>query len=307
MKRTLLLVLILGLVVLIPSAIAQEGDTRQLNVRITVEPDEIPQGRMGMVRVLPLGDVEIESIEATFLGKIFDLYPSLDGDWVGFLGVDMSAARGEQPLDVYITVEDDPQPYRERLNVPVVWGAFTYQDIVLPNNLIPLLDRDVNQAELNELVRVNDRITGERFFNFFNSPIEPPVIISEFGGIRDYNNGALTGQRHTGIDFRANTGAEVAVAADGRVIFSQRLPIHGNHIIVDHGWGILTGYSHLSERLVVPGQLVRQGEIIGLVGATGRVQGPHLHFEVVVNGYWVDPAQFLDLELPPSIPDELRQ
>ncbi|MCI0709885.1 MAG: hypothetical protein L0154_06950, partial [Chloroflexi bacterium] len=192
MKQTLLLVLMFCLIVLIPSAIAQEDDTRQLNVRITVEPDEIPQGRMGMIRVLPLGDVEIVSIQATFLGKVFDLYPSLDGDWVGFLGVDMSATRGEQPLDVYITVEDDPQPYRERLNVPVVWGAFTYQDIVLPNNLVPLLDRDVNQAELNELVRVYDRITGERFFNFFTSPIEPPVIISEFGGIRDYNNGALT-------------------------------------------------------------------------------------------------------------------
>jgi murein DD-endopeptidase MepM/ murein hydrolase activator NlpD len=145
-----------------------------------------------------------------------------------------------------------------------------------------------------------DRITPERLFTTFMLPMRS-ALLSEFGGIRNYNNDRLTG-RHTGTDYYAVTGEPAVAAADGRVIFTGRLPIHGNHIIVDHGWGILTAYSHLSEILVVPGQLVRQGQKIGLVGATGRVQGSHLHFEVIVNGVWVDPPQFLSLSIPAAMP-----
>jgi hypothetical protein len=267
---------------------------------VTVEPQEIRQGQSGLVRVLPLDGSVIQRVQANFESQFFDLYPSLDGDWVGFISVSMEGTRGNQPLDVYVWIEGSAQPTRQRIEVPVVWGAFETQDIQLSYDLEALLDPATNEAELNELARVHDRFSTERFFINFVQPVPGPSI-SNFGGIRNYNNNPYRG-RHTGVDFRATTGTPVAAAANGRVIFAQHLPIHGNHIIIDHGWGILTGYSHLNEMAVVPGQLVRQGDIIGAVGATGRTQGPHLHWEVVVNGEWVDPSQFMTISLPPSIP-----
>lgn len=298
MKRFLLLGLVVMMVLaIVPLNASAEPRRQDVNYIVSVEPGEIQQGRTGLVRVLPLNGIQIDRIQATFNEGFFELYPSLDGDWVGFLAVNMDSGRGALPLDLYIWYDGATQPAREQTTVTVVWGAFDYQDIQLPFNLEPLLDRVVNLAEANELVRVHDRTTNERFFNYFVQPIPGPII-SFFGGIRSYNNDALRG-RHTGVDFRATTGTPITASADGRIIFGQKLPIHGNHIIIDHGWGVLTSYSHLSEIIVVPGQLVRQGDTIGLVGATGRVQGPHLHFEVVVNGDWIDPEQFLNMTIPP--------
>lgn len=298
MKRLIILGLLLGVILAVgPFHASAEPPTQDVNYLITVEPNEIQQGRTGLVRVLPLNGIQIDRIQATFNEGFFELYPSLDGDWVGFLAVNMDSERGALPLDLYIWSDGGSQPARERKNVTVVWGAFDYQDIQLPYNLEPLLDRNVNLAELNELVRVQSRSTNERFFNYFIQPVPGPVI-STFGGIRSYNNDTYRG-RHTGVDFRATAGTPVSAVADGRIVFAQHLPIHGNHVIIDHGGGVLSGYSHFGEIIVVPGQLVRQGDTIGLVGATGRVQGPHFHFEIIVNGEWIDPAQFLTLTIPP--------
>lgn len=301
MKRLLFSVIAVALIILglngvdAPAA-AQSSD---LTLRLTVTPSEVQQGRSAVIRVLEVNGQEIDKANATFLGSSIELHPSLDGDWIGFLAVDMDATRGDQLLDVYVWANGSDQPQRQTITVPVIWGAFTFQNVTINGDLLPLLDSNTNRAEINKLVRVHQRTTNERLFNYFIRPVGE--TISDFGGIRNYNNETLRG-RHTGMDFRANTGDAVVASADGRVIMSERLPIHGNHIVIDHGWGILTGYSHLSERLVVPGQLVRQGETIGLVGATGRVEGPHLHFEVIINGYWVEPIQFLSLDIPPSLP-----
>ncbi|MBI5929147.1 MAG: M23 family metallopeptidase [Chloroflexi bacterium] len=268
---------------------------------VIVQPStEIQQGRSALLRVQILDGSQPKEVQATFLGHVIYLYPSVDGDWVGFLGVDMEAPRGTQPVEIFYNDTDGVQQTFTQ-EVSVVWGAFTYQDIGLPYALEPLLDPEINREEEETLLRAMNRTTPEKFFTSFITPVRD-IVISEFGGIRNYNNDAFTG-RHTGTDYMATTGDPVAAAADGRVVFIAHLPIHGNHIIIDHGWGILTGYSHLSEIQVVPGQLVRQGQTIGLVGATGRVQGAHLHFEVMVNGVWVDPPQFLTLPLPASLPN----
>lgn len=298
MKRWIILSLILAVgLALMPLNASAEPPTQAVNYVISVEPGEIQQGRTGLVRVLPLNGIVIDRIQATFNEGFFELYPSLDGDWVGFLAVNMDSERGDLPLDLYIWFDGATQPERERVTVAVVWGAFDYQDIQLPFSLEPLLERNVNLAENNELVRVHNRISDERFFNYFIQPVPGPVI-SFFGGIRSYNNDTLRG-RHTGVDFRATSGTPVTASADGRIIFAQKMAIHGNHVIIDHGGGVMTGYSHFGELIVVPGQLVRQGDTIGSVGATGRVQGPHFHFEIIVNGEWIDPAQFLTLTIPP--------
>ena len=87
----------------------------------------------------------------------------------------------------------------------------------------------------------------------------------------------------------------IQATADGRVVLDEYLNIRGNVVILDHGHGVFSQYAHMSQMQVQIGQVVRQGQVLGLAGSTGRANGPHLHFEVIVNGFPVDPLKWLAL------------
>jgi murein DD-endopeptidase MepM/ murein hydrolase activator NlpD len=235
-------------------------------------------------------------VEVLFDGRQIPLYRSVEGDWVGLLPAGLEMQRGENPVNILTwRGEEASPPQAERINI--VWGSFLYQDIAVPNALAPLLDPTLNEQEQDTVLAAYRRFTPQKWWTGAFLPPVPGAVISEFGGIRNYNSGVLE-SRHTGTDYRAGLGEPTSAAGDGRVVFANFTQIRGNHIIIDHGVGVMTGYSHLSEVYVVPGQRVLAGDIIGAVGATGRTQGAHMHFEVVVNGAWVDPVQFLTLPIP---------
>ena len=106
-------------------------------------------------------------------------------------------------------------------------------------------------------------------------------------------DGAAKQAFHAGVDLEAAEGSSVLAVADGTVAASTYDMVYGNQITIQHADGMLTTYSHLSERLVSEGDSVRQGQIIGRSGATGWVTGPHLHLDVQVNGEYVDPLEAL--------------
>jgi murein DD-endopeptidase MepM/ murein hydrolase activator NlpD len=115
-------------------------------------------------------------------------------------------------------------------------------------------------------------------------PVNGPVV-SGFG--------MRWGRLHEGIDIAASTGTPIWAAAAGTVIHAGWLGGYGNLVVVDHGNGLATAYAHASAILVAVGQQVSQGETVSLVGSTGNSSGPHLHFEVRVNGIAVDPLLYL--------------
>ncbi len=117
--------------------------------------------------------------------------------------------------------------------------------------------------------------------------IVPPAVNSTFG----WRNDPLTGRPrfHNGIDIAAAYGADVEAAGMGRVAFAGVQGGYGETIVIDHGGGRQTRYAHLSERLVQAGDSVQAGQIVGRAGSSGRSTGPHLHFELLVNGTPVDP------------------
>jgi len=127
----------------------------------------------------------------------------------------------------------------------------------------------------------------------------PGVVGSGFGIRSD----PFTGRAavHTGLDFAADTGTPVVAAAGGVVLWSGRHPQYGNMIELDHGKGLVTRYAHASKLLVATGDFVKRGERIAKVGSTGRSTGPHLHFEVLVNGAHQNPARFLAGKASPSV------
>jgi len=105
--------------------------------------------------------------------------------------------------------------------------------------------------------------------------------------------GMRWGRMHTGIDIGVPYGTPIRAAASGQVIYAGWMDGYGNLVFIDHGRGISTGYAHQSRIAVSNGQAVTQGQVIGYVGCTGHCFGPHLHFEVRVNGTPVDPLGYL--------------
>lgn len=108
------------------------------------------------------------------------------------------------------------------------------------------------------------------------------------------NYGARWGKVHKGIDIAGNIGDPIKAALDGKVIEAYYSSSYGNVITIEHGNGIQTLYAHCSKLLAKEGQEVKRGDIIAKIGNTGRSTGPHLHFELKVNGSAINPIKYID-------------
>ncbi|MBG3878486.1 M23 family metallopeptidase, partial [Desulfovibrio oxamicus] len=120
-----------------------------------------------------------------------------------------------------------------------------------------------------------------------------PGGVSSLFGLRRVFNGEPRAP-HRGLDLRGEAGELVKACAAGRVALAENHYFAGNSVYIDHGMGVVSMYFHLSAMDVTPGQMVAQGQLIGRVGSTGRVTGPHLHFGMAVLGDMVDPQVLLD-------------
>jgi len=129
----------------------------------------------------------------------------------------------------------------------------------------------------------------------FRAPVNSSA--SEGFGTRRTFNGKLA-SIHRGLDYHAPEGTPIRAANGGTVVLAQELFYEGNCVILDHGEQFMTLYMHLSKIQVAPGETVKQGQQIGLSGATGRATGPHLHVAVRWQGAYLDPAQLWLLPLP---------
>ena len=126
-------------------------------------------------------------------------------------------------------------------------------------------------------------------------PTQLPVTSANLGSTFGWRIDPFTGRSalHTGLDFPADVGTRIMAAAGGVVLLTETHPAYGNMIEIDHGNGLVTRYAHASKLLVHAGDIVKRGQLIAEVGNSGRSTGPHLHFEVLVDGVPQDPAKFL--------------
>lgn len=152
------------------------------------------------------------------------------------------------------------------------------------------LEFDKREMSLSDLVNLleDEKLTMR------SVPTIWPVkgwVSSEFG----YRVSPFTGRRvfHEGIDVSSRYGATISSTAEGVVVFAGRKPGFGFVVTVDHGFGFVTSYSHCSKLLVTAGQSVTKGQAIAKVGTTGRSTGPHVHYEIKVNGIPVNPVKFI--------------
>jgi murein DD-endopeptidase MepM/ murein hydrolase activator NlpD len=161
------------------------------------------------------------------------------------------------------------------------------------------------QSALSDLDRAADQRTDLMTLmesNLFDQkiknmmiPTQKPVLDGSLGSAFGWRIDPITGRSalHTGLDFQADPGAAILAAAGGVVVTQEVHPAYGNMVEIDHGNDLITRYAHASRIFVKKGDLIKRGQKVAEVGNTGRSTGPHLHFEVLVQGIPQDPQKFL--------------
>jgi len=255
---------------------------------ITVQPLPVAQGTVMVIKVHT-----IESV--TLTGELFEQtipFAEEGGIYYALVGVHVFAETGLYDLNLTAT-DEQGQSTIVSTRVVVEASRFYYERIDVPAGRTNLLD-PVAIARDNERLNMARRtFTPERLWDI---PFERPCVGSisaYFGSHRSYNGGPYTSY-HSGIDFRVPSGTPIYAAASGTVVLAEPLTLWGNAVVIDHGWGVLTGYGHLSKIEVEIGQHVERGELIARAGNTGLSTGSHLHWETWVNGASVNGLQWLE-------------
>ncbi len=197
----------------------------------------------------------------------------------------------QQPM-LQIQVEGAPlwqQPWQFR--DPAAWD---FQQLTLTGTAAQI-DQQSIEEERERLFALWESNSGEAQWN---APFQLPIsnyleISSSFGARRSYNGGPYR-TYHEGVDFAAYGGTPVMAPASGTVVLAEILYVRGGAVIIDHGLGIYTGFYHLSSVNIAPGDKVEPGQIIGEVGTTGLSTGNHLHWDLLVDGVWVDAQAWLE-------------
>ncbi len=154
------------------------------------------------------------------------------------------------------------------------------------------------QIERERLRQIWGQATREPLWtSTFTWPLKDYVELTSHYGARRSVNGGPYDTYHEGTDFSAYRGTPVFAPAGGRVVLAEPLVVRGGSIILDHGLGIHTGYYHLSDIKIQPGDEVNAGDLIGEVGTTGRSTGNHLHWDILVGTTWVDAEAWMDSNL----------
>ena len=159
---------------------------------------------------------------------------------------------------------------------------------------------DTNEEDIvylsnnNKQVSVISTSISKDFKNELSLPLKLMNITSGYGYRQDPFGSGI--EFHKGIDLAENLGANIYAASDGIVEISQYSNSYGNYLVVNHGKGLKTLYAHCSENLKHVGDNVQKGEIIASVGSTGRSTGPHLHFEVILNGENLNPEWLISVK-----------
>jgi hypothetical protein len=258
-------------------------------------PDRVTQGEVYLVTIS--GDDTVASARGLFAGRSVYFNPTgVAGTFAGLIGVDLAASPEVKILALTIKKNDGATETMTR-SITVVKGNFSVQRLTVDDKWV-----SPDEATCKRIQHENEIVTAlyatESRRKLWSGPFMMPLIgeITGSFGLTRYINGSPSSS-HNGIDIAAVTGTPVVAANDGRVALVMDMFYSGLSLFVDHGQGLYTMYFHLSDILVTGGEDVKRGQMIGLVGATGRVTGAHLHFGARLNYNKINPADLVGKRL----------
>jgi murein DD-endopeptidase MepM/ murein hydrolase activator NlpD len=253
------------------------------------------QGQTSVIRVDGAGGT---SLSGSLMGHPLNFFELPEGGYVALQGVHAMAEPGAYPMTIQGSLPDGTR-FGFTQSIRVYAGVFLYDvPLYVPaETLDPAITGPENELwESQVLAATPDKLWDVAF----TAPVDTAYADcwpSIFGSRRSYNDSEYI-FFHTGLDFCGQVGFSIYAPADGVVVYTGELVVRGNATVINHGWGIYTAYMHQSEILVNVGERVEGGQLIGLVGNTGRVIGPHLHFEVWAGGVQVNPLDWMTVAYP---------
>lgn len=265
------------------------GSTVQAAIRLTA-PDSAGTGNAFVAKAV--SDEPVDNLVFFWRGKTHSIKANQtpDGLWTAEILLPVALAETAGSMEVGVGRKNKPE-VRKTLKITNVTRPV--QKLTVDRKYVdPPASVKERIAADREKVRkaMQSRIDGRHW----SLPLERPVsggVSSQFG-LRRVFNGKPRGE-HKGLDLRGAQGTPIKACADGVVALVDNLYYSGNTVYINHGDGVFSAYLHMSEPKVTPGQAVKRGDIVGLVGATGRVTGPHLHLSVFAQGQSVDPQPLL--------------
>jgi murein DD-endopeptidase MepM/ murein hydrolase activator NlpD len=221
-------------------------------------------------------------------GQTLNFFEQTDGTFVAFQGIQAMSPVGLSNFDLSGST-DSGQQFAFNQMLLLDSGDFGKDPALTVDP--ETIDPTNTQPEETLIHSIVDKTSNIRYWDGkWQYPLDEPICIKSYYGNRRSYNGSDYTYFHTGIDFGVCAPSlNIYASAPGKVVFASPLTIRGNATIIDHGYGVFSAYYHQSEIKVKVGDMVAQGELIGLIGDTGRVTGPHLHFEVWVNDVQVQP------------------
>ncbi|HHJ34799.1 MAG TPA: M23 family metallopeptidase [Gammaproteobacteria bacterium] len=240
----------------------------------------------GGIALLQLPDYE-QGTEVYFKNKRIAVFP-YDKSWVAMAGIGLSTKPGDYEFSIRRT-----DGLTLNTKITVEYKKYDEQHLTIKNK------RKVNPNKNDSERIATESIRKKKAKKRYSETIPDvdfiwPVTgrISSIFGLRRFFN-EQERRPHSGLDIAAAKGTPIKATASGTVIDAGNFFFSGNMVYLDHGQGIVSLYAHMSKIRVKPGDVVKQGDIIGEVGQTGRVTGPHLHFAVIANQTLIDPAFML--------------
>jgi murein DD-endopeptidase MepM/ murein hydrolase activator NlpD len=271
-----------------------EGEGGFSSVTLSWLPEEPKQGEVLRVWVSAPEGVVVERGEILSRQLHFSSSQDRSGRWDALLGIDMRQEPGEYKISIRLRKTEDPATKNLTAPIRILSQAFGEERLTLPDSKVHLSQEDLLRVR-KEKAQISSLWSAETPERFWDGPFLLPVEGrpgSPFG-LRRWINGEPRSS-HSGMDIKAPEGKPVQAANNGRVVLVGDFFFAGRAVFVDHGQGVYTMYFHLSQIDVEEGQKVAKGEMLGLVGMTGRATGPHLHWGVRLGGARVDPASLVE-------------
>jgi murein DD-endopeptidase MepM/ murein hydrolase activator NlpD len=274
------------------SALAAQGPARLTAAPARPEPGAIVR----LTLQAPTDPDSVVSVRGALAEEPLHFRPAAAGTWHAIGGVPVDAEGALVANAVIQRASGKTEIARVRFTLPKVPPPVA-QPLAVDSNFTKPLDA-ATTARINRenaRARAIGREAHDRAPMWTASFLKPrtSVVTSEFGSGRVFN-GQLT-TRHLGVDFRGAIGEPIRAANRGVVVLVDNFFLAGNVVYIDHGGGVVTSYFHMSKPLVATGDTVKRGQVIGLVGNTGRVTGPHLHWAARYGELTVNPLDLISI------------